>query len=66
MVTIHEPGREERTEILIEDEEDHDGWGPIRPRRTSAPPDMHTTADERATLPVICTPLPEGLPDKRR
>ena len=67
MVTIQEPGSEERTEILIDEEEDHDGWGPIRPRRSSNPPTMHTmhATEERDTLPILCTPLPEGLPDKR-
>ena len=65
MVTIHEPGREDRTEILIEEDEDHDGWGPIRPRRSSTPPAMHAEQEERDTIPVLCTPLPEGIPDKR-
>jgi hypothetical protein len=56
MVTINETGREEPPKIFAEeDEEDHDGWGPIRPRRSSMPPD-HPDAHERDTIPMICLP----------
>ena len=64
MVTIKEPGRDERTEIVIEDDEDHDGWGPIRPRRSSTPPVMHAAEDDRDTVPVQCAPHPDGVPDE--
>jgi hypothetical protein len=44
MVTINETGREEPPKVLADDEEDvHDGWGPIRPRRSSMPPDHPET-----------------------
>lgn len=69
MVAIQETGPEERSGVLIEDDEDHDGWGPIRPRRSSMPPDMHvadTDADDPITMPIICTPLPAGLPETKR
>jgi hypothetical protein len=61
MVTINETGRDEPPKILAEDEEDgHDGWGPIRPRRSSMPPN-HPDDDEheRDTIPLICQPLME-------
>jgi hypothetical protein len=56
MVTINETGREEPPKMLLDDdEEDHDGWGPIRPRRSSMPPD-HPDAHDRDTVPMICLP----------
>jgi len=58
MVTINETGREEPPKIFVdegEEEEGHDGWGPIRPRRSSMPPD-HPDAHERDTVPMICLP----------
>lgn len=68
MVAIQETGRE-RSDIVIE-EEDHDGWGPIRPRRSSMPPEFHAADtqdddDEPDTMRVLCTPLPQGMPEKR-
>jgi hypothetical protein len=61
MVEINEMGPGDRSEILIDDteNEEHDGWGPIRPRRSSAPPDLHADTPERDTIPVQCPP-PEG------
>jgi hypothetical protein len=42
MITIgNEPGHDPLSKILVDEEEDHDGWGPIRPRRSSTPPDLH-------------------------
>jgi hypothetical protein len=64
MVTINATGREEPPKILAEDEEDHDGWGPIRPRRSGMPPD-HADEHERDTIPLICSPHPDGQRDKR-
>ena len=56
MVTINETGRDEPPKMLVEeDEEGHDGWGPIRPRRSSMPPD-HPDAHERDAIPMICLP----------
>ena len=56
MVTINEMGREDTSAILVDDDEDHDGWGPIRPRRSSMPPDAHADLHERDTIPVLCAP----------
>jgi hypothetical protein len=53
MVTINETGRAEPPTILAEEEEDHDGWGPIRPRRSSMPPD-HPDERDRESIPLIC------------
>ena len=79
MVAIHETVQE-RTDVVLDDEEDHDGWGPIRPRRSGMPPDLHAADthhhehehdhqhdddDEPDTMHVLCTPLPQGIPDKR-
>jgi hypothetical protein len=56
MVTINETGRAEPPTISADDEEDvHDGWGPIRPRRSSMPPD-HPDAHEHVSIPRICAP----------
>lgn len=55
MVTITETGREEPPKIGADDEEDvHDGWGPIRPRRSSMPP-PHPEEDERVSIPLVCS-----------
>jgi len=62
MVTINEMGRVEPSAILVDDDEDHDGWGPIRPRRSSMPPDAHIDPHERDTIPVLCAP-PQGEPE---
>lgn len=45
--------RSEPQELQIDDE-DHDGWGPIRPRRSSMPPDQHSAdpLSDRETLPI--------------
>jgi hypothetical protein len=74
MVTINETGRHEPPKIFADDEDDiHDGWGPIRPRRSSMPPDhphsahaAHAAHDEhdldeqdRDTIPLICLPKEE-------
>lgn len=68
MGAMQQTGPEERSGVLIEEEEEHDGWGPIRPRRSSMPPDMHAAADpdDPITMPVICTPLPAGFPETKR
>lgn len=63
MVTINENGRDEPPVLTSEEEEDHDGWGPIRPRRSSLPPD-HDDDATRETIPLICAPHPDGQPDK--
>jgi len=64
MVAINETqtqtGREEPPKVFVdaegnEEEEGHDGWGPIRPRRSSMPPD-HPDAHDRDTIPMICLP----------
>ena len=60
MVTNNETGRDEPPKIFSNgedetEEEGHDGWGPIRPRRSSMPPD-HPDAHERDTIPMICLP----------
>ena len=66
MVTINETGREEPPKIFSSvnananiheeaEEEGHDGWGPIRPRRSSMPPD-HPDAHDHDTIPMICLP----------
>jgi hypothetical protein len=59
MVTINEMGRETPSAIPVDDDEEHDGWGPIRPRRSSMPPVMHADTDERDSDPALCTPQPE-------
>ena len=56
MVTINEMGREEPSAIPVDDDEDHDGWGPIRPRRSSMPPEMHADTHERDKTPALYTP----------
>ncbi|HET6332010.1 MAG TPA: hypothetical protein VFG30_02305 [Polyangiales bacterium] len=57
MVTISETGRDEPPKILADDEEDvHDGWGPIRPRRSSMPPDHPDASHEHVSIPRICAP----------
>jgi len=53
MVTVNETGREMQSELLLEDD-DHDGWGPIRPRRSSMPPDGSSDPHARDTLPIQC------------
>jgi hypothetical protein len=64
MVTINETGRDDPPKILADDEDDvHDGWGPIRPRRSSMPPD-HPYEEEGDTIPLICLPPRAGEPDK--
>ena len=67
MVTVNEIGREELSEILVDDDEDHDGWGPIRPRRSSMPPHAHVELSERDTLPAaaICAPQRSEPPSRR-
>jgi hypothetical protein len=56
MVTINETGRGQPLKIGADEEEDiHDGWGPIRPRRSSMPPD-HDDENDRVTIPLICSP----------
>lgn len=55
MVSINGSGREEPPKVLADEEDDHDGWGPIRPRRSSMPPD-HADADEHARDKMICRP----------
>jgi hypothetical protein len=67
MVTINEPGREEPPKIFgeveeAEEEEGHDGWGPIRPRRSSMPPDhpdAHEREMNREMNTMICRPKKE-------
>jgi hypothetical protein len=62
MVTINETGRDEPPAIIANpaDEDDvHDGWGPIRPRRSSMPPDL-PYEEEGDTIPLICLPQRDG------
>jgi hypothetical protein len=60
MVTINEMGREEPPAILVDDDdEDHDGWGPIRPRRSSMPPDVHADPHEHDATPARFAPPSE-------
>jgi hypothetical protein len=46
--------------VSDDDEEDHDGWGPVRPRRSSMPaplsadaPSEHSERDECIKAPAI-------------
>lgn len=56
MVSINETGREEPPKVLADEEDDHDGWGPIRPRRSSMPPDHPPEEPEREQKMMICPP----------
>jgi hypothetical protein len=52
MMMGNDSERSELQELQI-DEEDHDGWGPIRPRRSSMPPDHHAAdLSDRDTVPI--------------
>ena len=63
MVTINETGRDDPPVILSDEEEDHDGWGPIRPRRSNIPPD-HADEHARDADPLICSPHPDDRREK--
>jgi hypothetical protein len=52
MMMGNETKRVEPPDLPIEDE-DHDGWGPIRPRRSSMPPDHHAVdVPDRDSRPI--------------
>jgi hypothetical protein len=64
---VNEPGRDTLSKILVDEEEDHDGWGPIRPRRSSMPPDdLHCAAGRERREPLGEPPIqPSQTPTRR-
>lgn len=63
MVGISDMGPGERSENLVDDDDEHDGWGPIRPRRSSMPPDVSADPLEPA-MPVRAAPIEEPRTSK--
>jgi hypothetical protein len=49
VMSVNEPGKSSTIEVSLE-EDDHDGWGPIRPRRSSMPAPV-VAASEHDTQP---------------
>ena len=64
MVRISDIGPGEQSEGVVDDDDEHDGWGPIRPRRSSMPPDTHADPHERSAMPARSAPIEEP-PSKR-
>ena len=65
-MVIKEPGRDTLSKILVDEEDDHDGWGPIRPRRSSMPPDdLRSAAGHERSEPLGEPPTPSRTPTRR-
>jgi hypothetical protein len=59
-MTENQTGIDAATDLLLDEMDDHDGWGPVRPRRSSAPVPLMVDADK---LPQAETSKPEPAPN---